>query len=74
MLTPASSGYAPVNGVETRYSELHGKGKLLVLLHGNFGTIEMFVTGAHGAGRGPEGDQSGQSCRAMAAPGPSAGR
>lgn len=36
-----ASGYAPVNGVEVYY-ELHGRGKPLVLLHGGFGSIEMF--------------------------------
>ena len=44
MTTPANrpaSGYAPVNGVEIFY-EIHGTGKPLVLLHGGFGSIEMF--------------------------------
>ncbi len=44
MSTPANrpaSGYAPVNGVEIYY-EIHGSGKPLVLLHGGFGSIEMF--------------------------------
>jgi pimeloyl-ACP methyl ester carboxylesterase len=44
MTTPAkrpASGYAPVNGVELYY-EIHGSGKPLVLLHGGFGSIEMF--------------------------------
>jgi len=44
MTTPAkrpASGYAPVNGVEIYY-EIHGSGKPLVLLHGGFGSIEMF--------------------------------
>ena len=44
MTTPANrpaSGYAPVNGVEIYY-EIHGSGKPLVLLHGGFGSIEMF--------------------------------
>ncbi|MDO8361013.1 MAG: alpha/beta hydrolase [Devosia sp.] len=41
MTTRPASGYAPVNGVEIYY-ELHGNGKPLVLLHGGFGSIEMF--------------------------------
>jgi pimeloyl-ACP methyl ester carboxylesterase len=41
MATRPTSGYAPVNGVEVYY-ELHGSGKPLVLLHGGFGSIEMF--------------------------------
>ena len=44
MTTPANrpqSGYAPVNGVEIYY-EIHGSGSPLVLLHGGFGSIEMF--------------------------------
>ena len=44
MNTPANrpqSGYAPVNGVEVYY-EIHGNGAPLVLLHGGFGSIEMF--------------------------------
>ena len=36
-----TSGYAPVNGIELYY-EIHGSGKPLVLLHGGFGSIEMF--------------------------------
>lgn len=44
MTTPANrpqSGYAPVNGVDIYY-EIHGIGAPLVLLHGGFGSIEMF--------------------------------
>ncbi|MEO6013253.1 MAG: alpha/beta hydrolase [Devosia sp.] len=41
MTTRPNTGYAPVNGVEIYY-ELHGSGKPLVLLHGGFGSIEMF--------------------------------
>jgi pimeloyl-ACP methyl ester carboxylesterase len=37
---PASSGYAPVNGIKVYY-EVYGEGKPLVLLHGAFYTIEM---------------------------------
>ena len=37
---PASSGYAPVNGIKVYY-EVYGEGKPLVLLHGAFMTIEM---------------------------------
>jgi pimeloyl-ACP methyl ester carboxylesterase len=41
MTTRTTSGYAPVNGIEIYY-EIHGSGKPLVLLHGGFGSIEMF--------------------------------
>lgn len=41
MTTRPTSGYAPVNGIELYY-EIHGSGKPLVLLHGGFGSIEMF--------------------------------
>ncbi|MEO6394726.1 MAG: alpha/beta hydrolase [Devosia sp.] len=46
------SGYAPVNNIELYY-EIHGSGKPLVLLHGGFGSIEMFgpVLSALAAGR-----------------------
>ena len=37
----ASGGYAAVNGLNLYY-EIHGTGKPLVLLHGGFGTVEMF--------------------------------
>lgn len=39
-LKPASSGYAPVNGIKVYY-EIYGEGRPLVLLHGAFYTIEM---------------------------------
>jgi pimeloyl-ACP methyl ester carboxylesterase len=39
-LKPATSGYAPVNGIKVYY-EVYGEGKPLVLLHGAFMTIEM---------------------------------
>jgi pimeloyl-ACP methyl ester carboxylesterase len=42
MLTPKSSGYAPVNGVKLWY-QTYGEGKPLVLLHGGFTTTEMFM-------------------------------
>jgi pimeloyl-ACP methyl ester carboxylesterase len=35
------SGLAPVNGIELAY-QIHGSGKPLVLLHGGFGSVEMF--------------------------------
>jgi pimeloyl-ACP methyl ester carboxylesterase len=38
-LKPASSGYAPVNGIKVYY-EVYGAGKPLILLHGAFMTIE----------------------------------
>ncbi len=41
MTNRATSGYAPVNGIELYY-EIHGSGKPLVLLHGGLGSIEMF--------------------------------
>ncbi len=37
---PASSGYAPVNGIKMYY-EVYGEGRPLILLHGAFYTIEM---------------------------------
>ena len=37
---PASSGYAPVNGINMYY-EVYGEGRPLILLHGAFYTIEM---------------------------------
>ncbi|MBB5397006.1 alpha/beta fold hydrolase [Mucilaginibacter sp. AK015] len=39
-IKPASSGYAPVNGIKVYY-EIYGQGKPLVLIHGAFYTIEM---------------------------------
>lgn len=52
MLTPTTSGYAPVNGVKIWY-QTYGEGKPLVLLHGGFTIIEMFmpILGALAAGR-----------------------
>jgi pimeloyl-ACP methyl ester carboxylesterase len=38
---PIKSGYAPVNGVSVYYA-VYGKGEPVVLLHGGFGSIEMF--------------------------------
>ena len=37
---PASSGYAPVNGIKVYY-EVYGEGRPIVLLHGAFWNIEM---------------------------------
>lgn len=37
----ATSGLIAVNGIELAY-QIHGKGKPLVLLHGAFGSLEMF--------------------------------
>src|SRR5579884_4554907 len=34
--------YAAINGIELYY-EVHGSGKPLVMLHGGFGTFEMFA-------------------------------
>jgi pimeloyl-ACP methyl ester carboxylesterase len=40
--TPGSVGkYASVNGIELYY-EIHGTGEPLIMLHGGFGTFEMF--------------------------------
>jgi pimeloyl-ACP methyl ester carboxylesterase len=36
-----TSGLAPVNGIELAY-QIHGAGKPLILLHGGFGSAEMF--------------------------------
>ena len=33
--------YASVNGIQLYY-EIHGTGKPLIMLHGGFGTFEMF--------------------------------
>ena len=34
--------YASVNGINLYY-EIHGTGKPLIMLHGGFGTFEMFM-------------------------------
>lgn len=39
-MRPASSGYAPVNGIKVYY-EVYGEGTPVVLLHGAFYTIDM---------------------------------
>ena len=39
--TTPQSGYAPVNGLQM-YDEIHGQGDPLLLLHGAFGTIELW--------------------------------
>ena len=42
MASPApQTGYAPVNGLQMYY-EIHGDGEPLVLLHGAFGTIDLW--------------------------------
>jgi pimeloyl-ACP methyl ester carboxylesterase len=41
-VTPAKSGYAPVNGLKLYY-EIYGAGEPLILLHGGLGSIEMFA-------------------------------
>lgn len=41
-LTPAESGYAPVEGGEVFY-QVHGEGEPLVLLHGGVGAFEMLA-------------------------------
>lgn len=40
--TAATTGYAPVNGLQMYY-EIHGTGTPLILLHGGFGLTEMFA-------------------------------
>jgi pimeloyl-ACP methyl ester carboxylesterase len=42
MLTPTTSGFAPVNGIRLHY-QIYGEGKPLVLLHGGFMAPEMFM-------------------------------
>jgi pimeloyl-ACP methyl ester carboxylesterase len=42
MLTPSTSGLAPVNGVNIHY-EVYGEGKPLILIHGGFGSVGMFA-------------------------------
>jgi pimeloyl-ACP methyl ester carboxylesterase len=39
--TQVETGYAPINGLEMYY-EIHGAGEPLLLLHGQFASIEMF--------------------------------
>ncbi len=39
--TSAAAGLAAINGIELAY-QVHGRGKPLVLLHGGFGSVEMF--------------------------------
>lgn len=39
--TPATSGYADVNGIRLWY-QTYGEGDPLVLIHGGFGAVEMF--------------------------------
>ena len=40
--SPVETGYAPVNGLRMYY-EIHGSGGVpLVMLHGAFGTVDMF--------------------------------
>jgi pimeloyl-ACP methyl ester carboxylesterase len=39
--TTPRAGYAPVNGLQMYY-EIHGEGEPLLLLHGAFGTIELW--------------------------------
>jgi pimeloyl-ACP methyl ester carboxylesterase len=40
-MTNMRSGYAPVNGLQLYY-EVYGEGKPLILIHGGFGTTQMF--------------------------------
>lgn len=41
MTDAANSGYAPVNGLQMYY-EMHSEGEPLVLIHGAYGTIDMW--------------------------------
>jgi pimeloyl-ACP methyl ester carboxylesterase len=41
MTADATAGLARVNGIELAY-QIHGRGRPLVLLHGGFGSVEMF--------------------------------
>ena len=41
---PVRTGYVPANGVNYSY-EIHGRGQPLLLLHGGFGSIDMFEPG-----------------------------
>lgn len=41
MTNAPQTGYAPVNGL-SMYYEIHGDGDPLILVHGGFGTFEMF--------------------------------
>jgi pimeloyl-ACP methyl ester carboxylesterase len=47
-MTPTTNNpagnYASINGI-TLYYEIHGTGKPLIMLHGGFGTFEMFAAG-----------------------------
>ena len=54
--TPTESGYADVNGVKIWY-QTYGEGDPLILLHGGFGTIEMFGPNIELLAAAPQGDR-----------------
>jgi hypothetical protein len=62
---PAKVGLASANGIALGY-QVYGSGKPLVLLHGGFGSVEMFGPSEHGVLSTKEG-QSGRGERRRAA-------
>jgi pimeloyl-ACP methyl ester carboxylesterase len=50
--TTTSSGLAAVNGIELGY-QVFGEGDPLILLHGGFGSVEMFGPNLDALAAGP---------------------